>query len=221
VLFDLDGTLSDSAPGILGALRLAFAEHGLAPLPPATEQALLGPPFYESLPPLLGDESVALAIIASYREHYRAGAMFDTRLYDGVLDLLVAARRADVRMAVATSKPEVFAVPVVQRLGIAEYFTTVGGDDLHGSRRTKALVVAEVLGRLGVADPATVVMVGDRAHDVVGARENGLACIGAAWGYGLPGELDAARPAAIATRPGHVAGLLGWDGRGDGGAVAS
>jgi phosphoglycolate phosphatase len=209
LLFDLDGTLADSADGILAALRQAFADHDLAPLDATTERALLGPPFYESLPPLVGDESVARAVIASYRRHYRAGAMFDTRLYDGVRGLLAAARAGGVRMAVATSKSEAFAVPIVRRLGVAGYFATVGGDELDGSRGTKTLVVADVLRRLRVDDPGTVVMVGDRLHDVAGAHANGVACIGAAWGYASPGELAAARPAAIADHPDEVRRLLG------------
>lgn len=190
-------------------MRAAFAEHGVAPLGARTEQALLGPPFHESLPPLLGDEELAASVIASYRRHYRAGAMFETRVYDGVVDLLAAARDAGLRMAVATSKPEAFAVPIVARLGLADYFVTVGGDELDGSRGTKARVVAEVLRRLRVADPSTVVMVGDRVHDVVGARENGVACIAARWGYAPAGELEGAQPLAIAEQPDDVRRLLG------------
>jgi phosphoglycolate phosphatase len=189
VLFDLDGTLSDSAPGILASLRHALAVHGVPSLDPLTERALLGPPFYESLPPLIGD--VALAdVIATYRAAYSAGAMFDATVYAGIPELLSALSDSGARMAVATSKPERFAVPIVERLGLAPFFETVGGDELDGSLGTKALVIGKVLARLG--SPSDVVMVGDRVHDVEGARAHGIACIGAGWGYGLPGELDEA-----------------------------
>ena len=201
VLFDLDGTVSDSAPGILASLRHAFWVNGLPPLDLEVERAILGPPFYESLPPLIGDVPLA-SVIAAYRAHYGGGAMFDTAVYDGIVGLLDALRAHGVRMAVATSKPERYAIPIVERLRLAEYFETIGGDELDGSLRTKALVIDKVLGRLG--RPRDVVMVGDRSHDVEGAREHGFDCIGAAWGYGLPGELAAARAAKICARPADV-----------------
>lgn len=147
VLFDLDGTLSDSARGILAALRHAFAVHSLPPLDPATEQAILGPPFYESLPPLLGDVPLE-SIIAAYREHYGAGGMFDTVAFDGVADLVARLHATGTRLAVATSKPEHYAVPIVEHLGLGGYFEVIGGDALDGSRGTKALVIADVLRRL-------------------------------------------------------------------------
>jgi phosphoglycolate phosphatase len=206
VLFDLDGTLSDSAPGILGSLRQAFARHGIAPLDPVTERALLGPPFYESLPPLVGDVSLA-SLIAVYRQYYGAGAMFDTSVYAGMLDVLRQLQADGVRMAVATSKPEHFAVPIVEHLGLAEFFETVGGDDLDGSLRTKALVIERVLHRLGA--PTRVVMVGDRSHDVEGAHAHGLPCIGVAWGYALPGELESAGADELCAAPAELLTVLG------------
>lgn len=209
VLFDLDGTLSDSAPGILTSLRFALREHGLPPLDPATERALLGPPFYESLPPLIGTDML-WPVIESYRARY-AQAMYESTAYPGVRELLVALRSAGRRLAVATSKPEHFAVPVVEHLGLADFFETVGGDDLDGSLRTKALVIGHVLGRLGDPSPDDVAMVGDRSHDVIGAREHGIAAIGVRWGYALPGELEASEPAAICTTPVEVAAELGID----------
>jgi phosphoglycolate phosphatase len=153
-------------------------------------RSLLGPPFYESLPPLVGADRVP-AIIEAYRGYYDT-AMFDTKLYDGMLGVLADLRGRDITLAVATSKPEAFAVPIVEHLGIAEYFATVGGDALDGLRDTKAKVIASVLDRLGSPDPAYVLMLGDRSHDVDGARAHGIDCLGAGWGYGRPGELGGA-----------------------------
>jgi phosphoglycolate phosphatase len=209
VLFDLDGTLSDSAPGILAALRHAFRVNGVEPLDPHSEQVILGPPFYESLPPLIGGEEKLPAVIAAYRERYAAGCMFDTTAYDGVPEVLAALHAAGVRLAVATSKPEHYAKPIVEHLGLAEYFETIGGDELDGSLRTKALVIDKVLRRLGEPDPGDVLMVGDRAHDVLGAREHGIVCIGAGWGYGLPGELERAGAAPVCGRPRELLPALG------------
>ncbi len=115
--------------------------------------------------------------------------MFQTTLYDGMLDVLADLRERGLTLAVATSKPEYYAVPIVEHLGIAEFFATVGGDALDGSRDTKAKVIAEALRRLGSPSPDEVLMLGDRSHDVDGARAHGIDCIGAGWGYATPGEL--------------------------------
>lgn len=211
VLFDLDGTVSDSASGILGALRHAFAVNGVPPLDAQTERALLGPPFYESLPPLVGEERL-WPVIEAYRAHYGAGGMFDTTVYDGIPDVLAAAARAGARLAIATSKPENYAVPIVEHLGLADYFETVGGDEPDGTLPTKALVIDKVLGRLGPIDPNLVLMVGDREHDVYGAREHGIRCVGAGWGYGVPGELTAAGADPICAKPRDLLPVLGLDG---------
>jgi phosphoglycolate phosphatase len=212
VLFDLDGTLSDSAPGILASLRYAFAAHGLAPLDPVTERSLLGPPFWDALPPLIGDADVG-EVIASYRKNYVDGeAMYDTSPYPGVGDVLAALRADGRRLAVATSKPEPYAIPIVERLGFAPFFETIGGDEEDGSLPSKALVVDKVLRRLGRPDPADVLMVGDREHDVVGARENGLRCVGVTWGYGAPGELAAAGADPICRTADELLAALGGTG---------
>src|SRR5882724_5781784 len=190
LLIDLDGTLSDSAPGILSSLRRAFADVGVPPLDERTELSLLGPPFYESLPPLVGADRVP-AIIDGYRKYYNT-AMFDTKIYDGMVEVLADLRARDITLAVATSKPEAYAVPIVEHLGITEFFEVIGGDALDGSRDTKAKVIASVLERLGEPDPANMLMLGDRSHDVDGARAHAIGCLGAGWGYGRPGELDEA-----------------------------
>lgn len=208
VLFDLDGTLSDSAPGILAALRHAFEVIGLPPLDAATERAILGPPFYESLPPLVGPDRVP-DVIAAYREHYGRGGMFDTSVFAGVTGVLGALRAAGVRLAVATSKPEAYAVPIVEHLGLAGFFETVGGDTLDGALNTKALVIGEVLDRLDGPEPGDVVMVGDRSHDVLGARAHGIDCLAVGWGYAVPGELAAAAPAAVCATAAELAEHLG------------
>ncbi|MDP9116524.1 MAG: HAD hydrolase-like protein [Actinomycetota bacterium] len=227
VLFDLDGTLSDSAPGILVALRQAFAANGLPPLDVEVERALLGPPFYQSLPPLIG--TVALKdVIGSYRRRYAGegarSAMYDAAPYPGVAGVLAQLHAAGVALAVATSKPEQYAIPIVEHLGLAAFFTTVGGDELDGSLPTKALVIDKVLGRLGRPDPADVIMVGDRSHDIEGAREHGIGAVGVEWGYASPGELAAAHPVAICATPfdlGRVLGLTEGDVTGGAGAQAS
>ena len=207
VLFDLDGTVSDSAPGILASLRHAFEVNGIEPLDPVTEQQLLGPPFYESLPPIVGEDRL-WSVIDAYRAYY-ADAMYRSTAFPGIAGVLSALRRDGRRLAIATSKPEHYAVPIVEHLGLAEHFETIGGDDLDGSLPTKAMVIAKVLARLGEPDRTEVIMVGDRSHDVIGAREHGIDCVGVGWGYALPGELEAARPLGICHTPMDLATTLG------------
>ncbi len=194
VLLDLDGTLVDSAPGILGSLRKAFAELGV-PLPPGgLPHTLLGPPLYVSLPGLVGHE-VTPELVATYRRIYGDGGLLDSAPFDGVDALLRELVDAGVTTAVATSKAQVYAERIVAHRGWSGVFATVCGDTLDAQRPTKAAVVGEALHRLG--NPRAAVMVGDRLHDVVGAREHGLDCLGAGWGYAAPGELKEAGAVAV------------------------
>ncbi len=197
VLFDLDGTLSDSAPGILRSMRVAFEEHGIAWLDEVTAKSLLGPPFHVTLPPLVGAHRVESVVSAYRRTYVDEHAMFDTSLYPGIGEVLESLHRRGLRLAVATSKPEPLAIRIVEHLGIASWFTTIGGDTFDGQRGSKALVVGEVLHRLNVSDPTTVAMVGDRHHDVDGAQAHGVGCFGALWGYGSHDELHSAGAIAI------------------------
>lgn len=208
VLFDLDGTMSDSAPGILGSLELAFADNGIPWVDAETARTLLGPPFWHSLPPLVGADRVD-EVVASYRRHYvDEERMFDTRRYDGVLELVSALSDMGIRLAVATSKPEPHSIRIVERLGVAEYFEFVCGDTVDGQRDSKALVVGEALRRLGDPDSAGVLMVGDRSHDVLGAAAHGVGCAGALWGYGTRAELATAGAMSLCERPGEVHELV-------------
>jgi phosphoglycolate phosphatase len=205
-LFDLDGTLVDSGPSILAALRKAFAEEGVPALPPEAERSLVGPPFYQALPPFIGDATDR--VVRTYRRIYVAeGFAYQAQVYPGIEALLDGLARDNVRLAVATSKLEPSAVAVLEHLGLAARFATICGDTADAGRPTKGLVIAEALRRLGPSPRTT--MVGDRSHDVLGAREHNLACVGAAWGYGAPGELEAAGAAAVLPDPAALAAA--WD----------
>jgi phosphoglycolate phosphatase len=208
VLFDLDGTLSDSAPGILASLELAFAEAGVPWLDPATARTLLGPPFWHSLPPYVGDDKLD-GVVAAYRKHYVDGeAMFRTTRYDGVLELAESLAQQGIRLAVATSKPEPHASRIVEYLGMDGLFETIGGDTVDGQRDSKALVIGEVLQRLGNPAPASVLMIGDRSHDVLGAAAHGLGCAGVLWGYGSAEELSTAGALRLCSEPADVLSLV-------------
>jgi len=137
--------------------------------------------------------------------------MYNTEAFPGIGDVLMALHARGVQLAVATSKPEHYAIPIIEFLEFSPYFATVGGDELDGSLRTKALVIDKVLTRLRRPDPSRVVMVGDRSHDVDGAREHGIDTIAVRWGYSVPGELEAAAPAAICADADELARLFGLE----------
>ena len=201
VLLDLDGTLVDSASGILGSLQEAFVELDV-PLPPGgLPHTLLGPPLYVSLPALVGPDA-APALLATYRRIYGERGLLQSPAFDGIDALLRDLADAGITTAVATSKAEVYAERIVAGHGWTDLFATVCGDTLDRQRPTKADVVGEVLRRLG--SPASTIMVGDRLHDVVGARTHGLDCLGAAWGYAAPGELEEAGAVAVYAEVGDL-----------------
>lgn len=189
VLFDLDGTLVDSASGIIGSLLAAFDELGLVEERAAVGTHLLGPPLYTTLPRILGDDEVAARAVEGYRRHYAATGVYDCDPYPGIDDLLRGLAGSGVRVALATSKAEVYADRIIAHHGWGDLFEVVTGDTLDAARPTKADVVGEALRRLGSPAPRRPVMVGDRSHDVVGSRTHGVDCLGVSWGYAQPGEL--------------------------------
>jgi phosphoglycolate phosphatase len=216
VLFDLDGTLIDSGPSILAALRKALAEEGVPALPPDAERSLLGPPLYRALPPLVGD--AADRVVRTYRRIFVAeGFAYRAQAYPGIEALLDGLARHHVRLAVSTSKLETSAVTILEHLGLAGRFATICGDTQDAGRPTKADVIAETLRRIGesprcigesprhTGESPLTMMVGDRSHDVIGAREQGLSCLGAGWGYGSPGELETAGAVAVLPDPAALA----------------
>jgi phosphoglycolate phosphatase len=211
VLFDLDGTLVDSSPGIFSSVRHAARELGLPAPTDAQLRAMVGPPLQDGFALVLGVPvgDVGRAV-AAYREHYAAGALLDVTVHDGIPELLAALGRGGAALAVATSKPEPFAVRVLEHAGLLPAFASVHGATLDGSVRHKDQVVAAALAaHPGGRDP---VLVGDRSHDVLGAAAHGLPCIGAGWGPAEPGELEAAGAAAIAATPADVLRAVGKTG---------
>jgi len=200
VLLDLDGTLVDSAPGILGTLRTAFDRVGVPWDDTVIGPHLLGPPLYESLPPLVG-ESAAERVMALYRPLYRESGLLKSTPYPGIDDLLRALADSGARLALATSKAEPSARDILANQGWTDLFTEITGDTVDAGLPSKAAVVGEALRRLGSPDPATCVMVGDRKHDVLGSAAHGITCLGAGWGYAEPGELTTAGAVEIHATP--------------------
>jgi phosphoglycolate phosphatase len=202
VLFDLDGTLTDPKEGITACIRYALTRLGRVS-PSADELTwCIGPPLSKSLEQLLADASPGLAgeALALYRERYAAQGIFEARLYPGVAEMLDELCAAGVRLFVATSKPLPFARTVLDHFGLTQFFTAVYGSELDGTRSDKGELIAYVLQQQGLA-PGGVAMVGDRKHDMWGARQNRVLPIGAGWGYGSLQELEQAGAARVLLDP--------------------
>lgn len=191
VLFDLDGTIVDSAPGITSSLAYTFEAMGLAVPPPAKLLEWVGPPIMDSFRDLAGFDAVTSArALAIYREHYVQTGVFDAEVYTGVPDVLKAVSEAGIPLSLATSKPESTATLVLRHFGLADYFDELTGASEDEVRSAKADVVAEALRRLRLRgdDLSNPVMVGDRSHDVHGAAAHDVPTIYVEWGYGAPEE---------------------------------
>ena len=206
VLFDLDGTLVDSTPGIWASVRVAAAALGL-PAPTAEQlRQMVGPPLQDGFALVLGvpPDDVPRAV-AAYREHYAAGALLDVTVYAGIPALLAQLTADGATLAITTSKPEPFAVRVLEHTGLRPFFASVHGATMDGAVRHKDQVVGLALA--AHPDGERPVLVGDRAHDVLGAAAHGLPCIGAGWGPAPPGELADAGAVVVATPAEVVAAL--------------
>lgn len=208
VLFDLDGTLTESGPGVVRSLRYAFDAIGVSPPDDATLMRFVGPPLLDSFREVAGlDDAQANDALVAYRRYFVDKGMFENAVYPGVRELLRALVDAGRRLAVATSKPLPYARPIVEHFALREYFEIVCGPELDGVGAVKTTVVADAMAALNVTAGADVVLVGDRSHDVIGAHDNGIACIGVLWGYGSRAELVGAE--AIAADVDELASLLG------------
>ncbi len=192
ILFDLDGTLTDPKEGITRCVQYGMEALGYAEPDREKLIAFIGPPLHEMFMEYCNFTGAQADLaVEKYRERFREKGMFENRLYEGIPELLEELLRAGKRLGVATSKPWVFAEPILSHFGIREPFEFVTGSELSGSRVRKAEVIEEALRRFQT-DGSDVVMVGDRKHDVLGAEEAGVDCIGVTYGYGSRQELEEA-----------------------------
>jgi phosphoglycolate phosphatase len=209
VFLDLDGTLTDPKPGITECIRYALAKLGRTP--PAADDLVwcIGPPLPGSLGRLLDTEDAALVAraLALYRERFGTVGLYENALYPGVPAALATMRAAGLALYVMTSKPHVYARPIIEHFGIAPLFERVYGSELDLTRVDKGELIAHALAEEGL-DPARVVMVGDREHDMAGAGRCGVRAIGVTYGYGAEADLRAHGAALIAHAPRAIPGLV-------------
>ncbi|MCD8106355.1 MAG: HAD hydrolase-like protein [Oscillospiraceae bacterium] len=205
ILYDLDGTLTDSARGIVNSFKYCLDELGITGWDDTSLLKFVGPPLRESFGVYLGmDEAGVDNAIKIYRTYYADKGIFENSVYDGIPEALGRLRDAGYIQAVATSKPEVYAKKILEKFGLSGYFEDICGIPLGDESMTKAQVIANSLEHLGITDKQTVVMVGDRDYDIRGAHLNGIPCIGVTYGYGSREELEAAGAEEIVKSPAEI-----------------
>ncbi|MES2463249.1 MAG: HAD family hydrolase [Armatimonadota bacterium] len=210
LLFDLDGTLTDPAEGITRCLTYALEKLGRLVPCESELRACIGPPLQETLPVLLGTNDPVLACdaLGLYRERFSSIGKFENAVYPGIPEALTALCSHGYRLLIATSKPTVYAKDILSYFGLDAFFEGVYGSELSGERSDKTALIKYLLADRGLAADACL-MIGDRKQDVVGAHQNGVACIGVLWGFGSQEELTSAGADWLCSLPSHLYELEG------------
>ena len=209
-LFDLDGTLTDPAVGIVRSFRHGMDAVGINAADHEPLERFIGPPLQESFAGIGLDDGGVAAAIEGYREYFAVTGIFENLVYDGVVELLTELKAEGWTLAVATSKPEPFTNRILDHFDLAQFFTVAAGATMDGSRRHKKDVIKHALDQLDWRDDGqgNAVMIGDRDVDIRGGQALGLSTIGVVWGYGSVEELIEANPDALAENPDGVKSLL-------------
>ncbi len=192
-LFDLDGTLTDPFEGITNSVVHALKRYNIEVAEKKELGVFIGPPLVESFMKYYGfTEAEAKNAVEVYREHFGVKGLFENELYDGIPQLLKALKDSGKTVIMATSKPEVYARQIAEHFDIAKYFDYMAGSELNGVRIAKNEVIEYALAALNITDRENCIMIGDRLHDINGAKKTGMKSIGVLWGYGSKEELEAA-----------------------------
>ena len=209
IFFDLDGTLTDPREGIVKCLRYALSQLGRFSPPESTLVRYIGPPLRQSFSIILNttDDDILDDALRLYRKRFGEHGLFENKVYAGVREALEGVTRMDVECFVVTSKPTVYAKRIIEHFELRRYFRSVYGSHLDGRLTGKTELIAHILSQEDL-EPQRCLMVGDRSHDVDGARANGVRVIGVTWGYGGRQELHDARPTAVCETPARLPGLI-------------
>lgn len=209
VLFDLDGTLTDSAEGVINCVSYALEKYGRKVEDKGTLMSFVGPPLQQQFQEYAKvSEEEGAKLVRFYRERYTTKGIYENKMYEGVIETVKILRNRGVHTAVATSKPEVFARQIAEYFGFVSDFEFIGGSLLDGGRVHKADVIEYVLDCCGVKDRTHVWMVGDREHDILGAKKAGIPSIGVLYGYGSRKELAMAGADYIVERPEDILSIV-------------
>ena len=202
LLFDLDGTLTDPLAGITNCIVYALDKLG-KPLPPGENlRWCIGPPLRDSFTKLLATDDRALIekAVALYRERFGSVGLYENQVYDGIFDALAALQTYGHSLYVATSKPTIFAKRIIAHFDLQRYFKCIYGSELDGTRGDKTSLLSYLLQTESIA-PSAAAMIGDRKHDMIGAKENDISGFGVLWGYGTKDELEHSWAKAVFKNP--------------------
>ncbi len=203
--FDLDGTLTQSEFGILASFRYALNKYGIELTSREEELRLIGPPLYNSFTDFYGfDDEKATEAIKYYREYYTGGGMYDAPPYEGIKEVLSELKNAGVTLIVVTSKPQIYAVDVVDHVGLGSYFDRVVGPLEESKTANKSFLIRRAIEEEKIDDIDSIVMIGDRRYDIQAANDVGIKSIGVTYGYGSYEELSKAGATYTADSPSDI-----------------
>ncbi len=209
LLFDLDGTLTDPGEGITKSVQYALRKLGIDEDDRSKLAAFIGPPLTVSFREFYGfDDAKSARAVSYYREYFAETGIFQNEVYPEIPALLDALVRSGRRLVLATSKPAVFAVKILDHFSLSPFFSAVYGSELDGRFSDKSELIAKILSAERF-ETKTAVMTGDRKHDIIAAKNNGLDSAAVAWGYGSTEELDAAAPTYLVRTVADLAVLFG------------
>lgn len=205
LLFDLDGTLTEPFEGITNSVVYALNKFGIEVTDKRTLISFIGPPLVESFEVRYGfDNAKALKAVEYYREYFADKGIYENAVYDGIIPLLNSLKEHGKILILATSKPERFAKRILIHFGLESYFDYVAGATMDSSRVNKADVVRYALETCGISDLSEALMIGDREHDVLGAKSNSIKSLGVLYGYGSRSELQSAGADYIVDNPQEI-----------------
>lgn len=209
ILFDLDGTITDSGSGIMRSILYATEQLGWPAPSEETLRSFIGPPLYESFLHMAPSAEAAQQAVGHYRAYYQRKGMFENHVYPGIPEVLIRLKEAGAKLYIATSKPEEFAKKIITHFDLDRYFTGIYGASMDGHRSKKADVIQYALTEAQL-DPTkeTIIMVGDRNHDILGAQQNGLDSIGVLYGFGEETELQEAGATFLVQSPKDLGAIL-------------
>ena len=202
LLFDLDGTLTDPGLGITNSVMYALKKFDIHVEDRTELYKFIGPPLRDSFETFYGfsSEKSELAV-RYYREYYKEHGLYENEVYDGIPELLIQLKEQGKSLIVATSKPEAFSTTILKHFKLYDYFDFVAGATMDETRNKKADIIKYAMESCNISEKSSAIMIGDREHDIIGAKENGLDSIGVLFGYGSLDELQKAGATYIAEKP--------------------
>ena len=209
ILFDLDGTLTDSSQGIINSIIYALEKYDINDYDMPLLRKFLGPPLHESFEKFMGfDKEKSLQAVKLYRKYFSSKGLLENEVYAGVNDLLQNLKENGKTLIVATSKPQPFTDKIMEHFDLVKYFDFIAGSNMDTTRSKKAEVIEYALSECNIKDKSKVVMIGDRAEDMIGAQSVGIDSIGVEYGYGTFDELKNAGATYIAKTVDELKNLL-------------